>query len=168
MRWISPIACSSSSANAAAAVALRSAYQRAASSASVTASSRRSSVRVTSGRLVDASPCFGPRDGLRSANVELIKPPSDLDRPRLFSVVVDVVIQTLNQFPGKGRAGFGRQLQRLFEQLLGIHAQEYHAALPIGTRQGIHDDELITLLVVPYYPLALVHYSPAAVAADVY
>src|SRR5262249_24941585 len=64
-----------------AAVAPRSAYHRAAASASSTASSRISRSRATAGRCVDAPTRLGPGNSLRGARVDPIEPRSNLCRP---------------------------------------------------------------------------------------
>ncbi len=63
--------------------------------------SRISSVGVTSGRLIDASARFAPRDGFCGSGVELVQAAADFGRPCLLRVFVDVVLETLNQLPGK-------------------------------------------------------------------
>jgi hypothetical protein len=96
-----------------AAVALRSAYQRAAASTSSTASARYSSPRGTFRGGVDATPCFRPRNGLRGACLDAIKAGANLGGPSGFRVRISLVIEALDQFARKRRALLIRQAECL-------------------------------------------------------
>jgi hypothetical protein len=106
-------AMSISSLNANAADGLRSAYQRAAASASRRASSRYSSARATSRGRVDPTTRFRPANGLRETGVDLVEPGSNFRGPRSFDVGVDFSVEALDQFAGNGSTLLRRQTQRL-------------------------------------------------------
>jgi hypothetical protein len=105
------MAASSSSANSFAAVSFLSAYHRAARSASSSASSRNSSVRVTAGGYENPAAGFRPWDCLRLPSIETLKTSSNLYGPGCFGVLVHLRIQALEQFPSERCSLFWRQLK---------------------------------------------------------
>jgi len=108
--------------NAVAAVTLRSAYQRAAASASWRASSRYSSSRVTAGCRVDATTRLRPWNCRGGAGVDSIEPCANLGRPRRFSVGVYFAFETLNQLARQRGSLFVRKSKGFYQDLLGIHS----------------------------------------------
>jgi len=109
--------------NAAAAVTLRSAYQRAAASASWSASSRYSSSRVTAGCRVDATTRLRPWNRRGGTGVDSIEPGANLSRPGGLSVGVYFAFETLNQLTSKGGSLFVRKSKRFDQELLSVHAK---------------------------------------------
>src|SRR5438876_9242406 len=107
--------------NAAAAVTLRSAYQRAAASASWRASSRYSSSRVTAGCRVDATSRLRPWNRRGGAGVDSIEAGSNLGRPRRLGVGVYFGVETLNQLSCERGTLFVRESKRFGQELPGIH-----------------------------------------------
>ncbi len=105
--------------NAAAALTLRSAYQRAAASASWRASSRYSSSRVTAGCRVDATTRLRPWNCRGSAAVDSTEPRANLGRPSRFSVGVHFAFETLNQLARECRSLFVRKSKSFYQDLLG-------------------------------------------------
>lgn len=108
--------------NATAAVTLRSAYQRAAASASWRASSRYSSSRVTAGCRVDAPTRLRPWNRRGRTGVDSIEPCANLGRPRRFSVGVYFAFETLNQLARERGSFFVRKSKSFYQDLLGIHS----------------------------------------------
>lgn len=92
----------SSAAKAAAATSLRSAYQRAASSASLSASARNSSMRIEAGGTHDSATGLRPRNRFRLATFEAFNAPANFLDPSGFSIFIDLLIQALDQFSCKG------------------------------------------------------------------
>ena len=84
--------------NASAADALRSAYQRAAASASSIASSRYSTARATSSGCVYSTTSLRPRDCCGYTGIHSIKAGTDLGRPCRFCIRVDLRLEALNEF----------------------------------------------------------------------
>ena len=111
--------------NAAAAVTLRSAYQRAAASASWRASSRYSSSRVTAGCRVDATTRLRPWNRRGRTGVDSIEPRANLGRPRRFSVGVYFAFETLNQLACECGSLFVRESKSFDQELLGVHTGHY-------------------------------------------
>jgi hypothetical protein len=120
---MAPSAVSISSLNAAAAVALRSAYQRAAASASWRASSRYSSSRATSGCRVDAAACLRPRNRRGSPRVNAFEARANLSRPRGLRVGVHFGIETLDQLARKRGSLLVGESKRFCQELPGIHSE---------------------------------------------
>src|SRR5437867_1582903 len=116
--------------NAAAAVTLRSAYQRAAASASWRASSRYSSSRVTAGCRVDATTRLRPWNCRGRTGINSIEPCANLGRPRRFSVGVYFAFEALNQLASECGSLFVRKSKSFYQELLGVHK---------GTLWLIHD-----------------------------
>jgi hypothetical protein len=105
----------------AAAVTLRSAYQRAAASASWRASSRYSSSRVTAGCGVDATTRLRPWNCRGGTGVDSIEPCPNLGRPRRFSVGVYFAFEALNQLASECGSLLVRKPKSFHQELLGIH-----------------------------------------------
>src|SRR5687767_3590632 len=120
---MSASAASISSLNAAAAVALRSAYQRAAASASRRASSRYSSSRATSGCRVDAPTCLRPRNRRGGPRVNAFEPRANFSRPRGLGVGVHFGVETLDQLARKRRSFLVRESKRFCQELCAIHSE---------------------------------------------
>ena len=116
-------AVSISSLNAAAAVALRSAYQRAAASASWRASSRYSSSRATSGCRVDAPTCLRPRNRRGGPRINAFEPRANLSRPRGLRVGVHFGVETLDQLARKRGSLLVRESKRFCQELSAIHSE---------------------------------------------
>jgi hypothetical protein len=110
--------------NAAAAVTLRSAYQRAAASASWRASSIYSSSRVTAG-CMDATTRLRPGNRRGRTGVDSIEPRANLGRPRRFSVGVSFAFETLNQLARERGSLFIRKSKSFYQELLGVHTGHY-------------------------------------------
>ena len=101
---------------------LRAAYQRAAASASWSASSRYSSSRVTAGCRVDATTRLRPGNRRGGTGVDSIEPCANLGRPRRFRVGVYFAFETLNQLARERGSLFVRKSKRFYQELLGIHS----------------------------------------------
>jgi hypothetical protein len=106
--------------NAAAAVTLRSTYQRAVASASWRASSRSSS-RVTAGCRVDATTRLRPWNCGGRTGIDSIEPCPNLGRPRRFRVGVYFAFETLNQLASECASLLLRKSKSFHQDLLGIH-----------------------------------------------
>jgi hypothetical protein len=140
-RTMADSAASISPLNAAAAVTLRSAYQRAAASASWRASSRYSSSRVTAGCGVDATTRFRPWNCHGGTGVDSIEPCPNLGRPRRFSVGVHFAFEALNQLASEGGALFVRKSKSFYQELLDVHTRHYGPFTEGSTMEfDPHDD----------------------------
>ena len=114
---------SSSNAKPVAAVGLRCAYQRTASSASTRASSRYSSSRVTISGGKNPATRLRPRDGLGCPVIDPVQAPLNLDRPRRFGVFVARLVEALDQLPSERATFLSGELECLGEQLPRVHEQ---------------------------------------------
>ena len=122
--------------NAAAAVTRRSAYQRAAASASWRASSRYSSSRVTAGCRVDATTRLRPWNRRGGTGVDSIEACANLGRPRRFSVGVYFAFKTLNQLARECGSLFVRESKSFYQELFGIHTGIVARRIHGGQRYG--------------------------------
>lgn len=113
---------------------VRSAYQRAAASASSSASSRYSSSRVTAGCRVDATACIRPGNGRGGSRVDAIEPRTNLGGPRRLGVGVHLAFEALNQLAGERGSLFVRQSKCFDEELFGVHIERLarHSPPTIG------------------------------------